>query len=80
MQTRLSTKGRLTVPKAIRARHGWEPGTELLVEDYGSYVTIRSSETIPKTTLDQLIGCTGYTGPCLNIARQHAALARGTSK
>ena len=35
MTTRLSTKGQLIIPKEIRERHGWGPGSELEIEDHG---------------------------------------------
>jgi AbrB family looped-hinge helix DNA binding protein len=80
MTSRLSTKGRLTVPKTIRARHGWKAGSELVIEDRGEFVAVRSAESIPDTipemTLDQLIGCTGYTGPRRSLKEQEAAIAK----
>jgi AbrB family looped-hinge helix DNA binding protein len=77
MTTHLSTKGQLIIPKGIRDRHGWKAGSELLIEDRGDHVVVRSAETIPETTLDQLIGCTGYSGPRRSLAEQEAAIARG---
>lgn len=29
----MSTRGRVTLPKTLRARHQWSPGTVLAVED-----------------------------------------------
>ena len=34
-KTKLSNKGQVVIPKAIRARRGWKPGLEFVVEDYG---------------------------------------------
>ena len=35
VKTRLSSKGQVIIPKAVRERQGWQPGTELEVEDQG---------------------------------------------
>ena len=32
-KTRVSTKGQVILPKAIRDKHNWKPGTELNVEE-----------------------------------------------
>ena len=75
--TRLSTKGQLIIPKEIRERHGWTAGTELIVEDHGSSVVLRQVEDIPATSLDDLVGCTGYRGPARSLEEMEAAIARG---
>jgi AbrB family looped-hinge helix DNA binding protein len=75
--TRLSTKGQLIIPKGIRTRHGWAPGTELIVEDHGDSVVLRRAETLPETTLEDLIGCAGYQGPTRSLEEMDAAIARG---
>ena len=75
--TRLSTKGQLIIPKDIRERHGWTPGMELIVEDHGDSVVLRRAEDLPETTLEDLIGCAGYTGPTRSLEDMEAAIARG---
>ena len=37
----LSTRGRLTVPKAVRLSLGWAPGTRLIVEDTADGVVLK---------------------------------------
>jgi AbrB family looped-hinge helix DNA binding protein len=75
--TRLSTKGQLILPKEIRERHGWTPGTELIVEDHGDSVVLRPAEDLPVTTLEDLVGCAGYKGPARTLEDIEAAIARG---
>lgn len=77
MITKLSTKGQLILPKPIRDRHGWCSGVRLLVEDRGDCVVLRTADTIPETTLDELVGCTGYAGPRRSLEEMEAAIARG---
>ncbi|HEV3456316.1 MAG TPA: AbrB/MazE/SpoVT family DNA-binding domain-containing protein [Thermoanaerobaculia bacterium] len=77
MRTRLSTKGQLIIPKAIRERHGWSPGSELALEDRGDAVLIRSARPEPETTFEELVGCTGYRGPARSLGDMEHAIARG---
>jgi AbrB family looped-hinge helix DNA binding protein len=60
--TKLSDKGSLLLPKAVRDAHNWAPGTEFEVIDQGDGVLFRP---IPKKryTLDDLSGCLPYDGP-----------------
>jgi AbrB family looped-hinge helix DNA binding protein len=76
-KTRLSTKGQLILPKEIRDRHGWGPGIQLEVEDHGDHVVLRQADDLPATTLEDLIGCTGYRGPARTLEEMEAAIARG---
>lgn len=80
MTTRLSTKGQLILPKEIRERHGWKPGTVLEVEDQGDCVVLRVSADLPQTRLEDLVGCTGYRGPRRSLEEMAAAIAEGARK
>jgi AbrB family looped-hinge helix DNA binding protein len=60
---RLSTKGQIVVPKEIRERHRWEAGTELVIEDRGDLLVLRTAKPFPPTRLEDGLGCTGYRGP-----------------
>lgn len=75
--THLSTKGQLIIPKEIRDRHGWTAGMELIVEDHGSSVVLRRAEDLPATTVEDLVGCAGYTGPARSLEEMEAGVARG---
>lgn len=74
MTTRLSTKGQLIIPKEIRDRHGWDAGAELEIEDRGDHVVVRRVESLPETTLEDLIGCTGYQGPSHTLEEMDEAI------
>jgi len=75
--TRLSTKGQLIIPKAIRDRHGWTSGIELEIKDHGDAVVIRRARPGPETTLEDLVGCAGYNGPARSLDEMAAAIERG---
>ncbi len=78
LTTRLSSKGQLIIPKAIRRAHGWEKGVELIVEDRGDQVVLRPVRPLPKTEVDEVRGCTGYRGPRRSLEEMEAAIAKGT--
>lgn len=80
MRTRLSTKGQLIIPKEIRERHGWQPGTELEVEDRGDRVVVSLPLEVPATSFDELVGCTGYRGPRRSLEEMEAAIAEGARR
>lgn len=79
MVTKLSTKGQLIIPKEIRDRHGWSPGTEIEIEDRSDAVVLRPVEdlTYPETTFDDLVGCSGYRGPRRSLEEMEEGIARG---
>jgi len=77
MLTRLSTKGQLIIPKEIRERHGWRPGSQIEVEDHRDVVVLRPARGVPRVKLEDLVGCTGYEGPRLSLADMEEAIARG---
>lgn len=80
MTTRLSTKGQLIIPRAIRARQGWRAGTRVVIEDRGDHVVLRALAEPPRTRLEDLVGCTGYRGRRRSLAEMDAAIARGASR
>lgn len=68
--TRLSTKGQLILPKAIRQRRKWEAGTRLSVEDTsdGVLINIAKPEPVfPPTRFADVAGCLKYDGPPMTL-------------
>jgi bifunctional DNA-binding transcriptional regulator/antitoxin component of YhaV-PrlF toxin-antitoxin module len=55
--TRLSTKGRLVLPKTLRTSRAWGPGTEFTVEETGEEVLLRAAGRFSETSLEQVAGC-----------------------
>jgi len=78
--TRLSSKGQLIIPKAVRQAHGWEAGVELIVEDRGDRVVLRPARPLPRTEVDEVRGCVGYRGPRRSLEEMEAAIAAGAQK
>lgn len=60
---RLSSKGQLVIPRAIREALHWEPGTELTVVPAGNGLLIQQKRKKGTKRLEDLRGCIKYGGP-----------------
>jgi len=74
MRTKLSTKGQVILPKAIRDRHRWKPGMELDIEDRPDGVLLKPIGRKKKYTIDDLVGIVKYDGPPKSIEDMNAAI------
>ncbi len=72
--TRLSSKGQIILPAAIRTAKQWQPGIEFLVENTAEGVLLRPLKTVPVTTLDEVAGCLNYKGKPHTLAEMDAAI------
>jgi len=75
MKTVVSTKGQVILPKAVRIRRGWTPGTELVVEESGDGVVLKLSPAFAQTRPEDVFGSLCYRGPAKSIAEMDAAVA-----
>lgn len=78
--TRLSSKGQVILPKAVRDAYHWGPGTEFEVENRPEGVLLRPTKRFATTQLHEVVGCTGYQGPAKSLEEMAAAIARGVSE
>jgi AbrB family looped-hinge helix DNA binding protein len=78
--TRLSSKGQLVLPKAIREDGNWPEGTEFLVERVPEGVLLRPVRPFPRTRLENVIGSAGYRGPARSIDEMQRAIAKGVKE
>jgi AbrB family looped-hinge helix DNA binding protein len=78
--TRLSSKGQLVLPKAIRDADNWSEGTEFLVERVPQGVLLRPVPSLPATRLEDVIGCTGYRGRARSQAEMERAIVDGVKE
>jgi AbrB family looped-hinge helix DNA binding protein len=60
--TRLSSKGQIILPKAVRDSRRWSPGTEFVVEERRDGVLLRPLKRVPPSRLDQVAGCLAEPG------------------
>ena len=75
--TRMSSKGQVVIPSAIRAAHAWEPGIEFEVEDRTDGVFLRPRAGFTPTKIAEVIGCVGYDGPRRSLAEMRRAAPPG---
>ena len=54
--TRLSRKGRVLIPKALRSIHHWEPGLELIVIDTGDGLLLKPKAPFAPAELADVSG------------------------
>ena len=72
---RLSTKGQIILPKAVRESHNWTPGTDFTVEDVDGGVLLRPVKRGKVTQLSDVVGCLKYDGPRLTLKDMDAAIS-----
>ncbi len=75
MTTRLSSKGQIIIPKAIRAARSWRPGQQFEVVETGEGVLLRPCQPFPGTELDEVAGCLAYDGPPVSVEEMNGAVA-----
>jgi len=74
MQTKVSTRGQVVLPKAIRDKRRWKAGTRLTVEDRPEAVLLKPVEKKKKLTIDDLRGIVKYKGPPHTIEEMNAGI------
>jgi len=74
--TKLSTKGQIIIPKAMREARSWGPGTEFTVEQTDNGILLRPVKPFPRTTIDQVAGFLKWKGKPKTIAQMDAGIAR----
>jgi AbrB family looped-hinge helix DNA binding protein len=75
--TRLSTRGQIVIPKAIREAQGLKPGHEFSVESEGESILLRPVKPYPPRTIEEVLGCAGYHGPRLSLKDMEEAIRKG---
>jgi len=72
--TRLTTKGQVVIPKAIRGRLRWKAGTRLRVETDGEAVTLHPIVGSSVTAwLDEISGSLAQGDPISDLEAEHRA-------
>ncbi len=72
--TKLSSKGQVIIPKDIRDELGWRSGEELIVSRECGRVVLEPRKPFKETTLAEVVGSAGYTGPRRSIEEMNAAV------
>jgi AbrB family looped-hinge helix DNA binding protein len=80
LTTRVSTKGQVILPKAIRERRNWPAGTELLVEDTAEGVVLKAKPLFKPTKSKDVFGMLKYKGSAKSIEDMDAAITAGVKQ
>ena len=73
--TKLSTKGQIVLPKALRTAHRWNPGTEFIIQEHDEGVLLKPQAARATRSWESLIGCVPYTGPRKSVKEMDQAVA-----
>ena len=74
VRTKVSAKGKVILPKAIRHRRGWTAGVELIVEDRPEDVLLRTAPTIGSAKIEDVFGCLGPVDRVVWVEEMHQGL------
>ncbi len=75
--TKMSSKGQVIIPKALRESHNWEEGQELIAIDMGDGILLKPKQLFPETTLDRVAGCLKYQGTPKSLGDMEDAIRQG---
>lgn len=76
--TKLSSKGQVILPAAIRSAKHWKAGVEFSVETTNDGVLLRPIKAFAATSLSEVVGCTGYVGKPHSVADMDKAITTET--
>lgn len=74
---KVSKKGQVIIPQAMRKAYGWEAGQELIIIDTGDGILIKPKKPFPQTTLGEVAGCLKYQDTPKTIEEMDLAISQG---
>jgi AbrB family looped-hinge helix DNA binding protein len=75
LTTTLSRKGQVTLPRAVRVRLHWRPGTRLaVVETAKGILLCATAAGFPPTRPEDVFGCLAHRGGVRSVAQMDAAI------
>jgi AbrB family looped-hinge helix DNA binding protein len=75
LMTVVSTRGQVTLPKAIRHKRNWPAGTRLIVEETSGGILLKAAPVFPPTRPEDVFGSLPYQGSPKSVEEMHAAIA-----
>jgi AbrB family looped-hinge helix DNA binding protein len=78
--TTLSTKGQVTLPKAIRERRHWGPGTRLAIEDRADGVLLTEAPLFTPTRPEDVFGMLRRARPPKTLEEMDSAIRKGVRR
>jgi AbrB family looped-hinge helix DNA binding protein len=77
LETVLSAKGQIVIPKAIREANHWAPGMRMVIESTPQGMWLKPIESKKTLTAMQVAGCAAYQGPAKTIGDMNDAIRLG---
>jgi AbrB family looped-hinge helix DNA binding protein len=74
LTTTVSTKGQVILPKSIRRRMNWAPGTRLVVEESPDGVLLKAAPVFASTRPEEVAGMLAYRGRPKTLEEMDAAI------
>jgi AbrB family looped-hinge helix DNA binding protein len=74
LTTTVSTKGQIVLPKAMRQRMNWAPGTRLVVEETPDGVLLKPAPVFAPTRPEEVAGMLAYRGRPKTLEEMDAAI------
>jgi AbrB family looped-hinge helix DNA binding protein len=76
LSTTVSTKGQVILPKSVRERRQWKPGTRLVVEDTVDGVLLKVAPAFAPTRPEDVFASLSYKGKPKTLGEMEAGIAR----
>jgi AbrB family looped-hinge helix DNA binding protein len=80
METKLSSKGQVIIPKPIRSSHHWAAGQELVVIDVGDGVLLKPKTPFEETEVGDVAACLAYSGKPKTLDEMDEAIQKGVEE
>jgi AbrB family looped-hinge helix DNA binding protein len=80
METRLSSKGQIVIPRQIRQSHGWRPGVAFTIIEEGDTLILKPIANRTTVQIKDVIGCAGYVGEKKSLAEMDAGILEEARK
>ena len=77
MDTKLSSKGQVIIPKQLRDKNNWQPGQELVAIDVDGGVLLKPKAIFEETSIDDVLGCLNYQGEIKTVEEMNQSIAIG---
>lgn len=75
--TRISSEGKILIPKPLLEAHHWEAGQELIAIDMGDGILLKPKKPFPETSLKDVAGCLKYRGSPKSLEDMQNAIGQG---
>ncbi len=80
ISTKLSSKGQVIIPKAIRSRHHWETGQEFIVINQKDNIILKPKAPFTETCLGEVEGFLKHNGNPLSLEDMDKAIQTGIKR